>query len=92
MKFVAAYVGKFDRYVEDEYATFVRDCFEDLLDAAIFRWHFEVKVERLKLAQARARFVVTRRLVDWITGVVRSGCRIAVNSEENHHVPRSACR
>jgi hypothetical protein len=50
MKFLAAYVGKFDMYVEDEYATFVRYCFEDPLDAAIFRSRFEVRAERLKLA------------------------------------------
>jgi hypothetical protein len=50
MKFLATYVGKFDMYVEDEYATFVRYCFEDPLDAAIFRSRFEVRAERLKLA------------------------------------------
>jgi hypothetical protein len=37
-------------YVEDEYAAFVRYCFQDPLDAAIFRSRFESKVERLKLA------------------------------------------
>jgi hypothetical protein len=50
MNFLTAYVGKFDMYVEDEYATFVRYCFEDPLDAAIFRSRFEPKVERFKLA------------------------------------------
>jgi hypothetical protein len=50
MNFLSAYVGKFDMYVEDEYAVFVRYCFEDALDAAIFRSRFEPKVERLKLA------------------------------------------
>jgi len=49
MNFLSRYVGKFDMYVEDEYATFVRYCFEDPLDAAIFRSRFEPK-ERLKLA------------------------------------------
>jgi hypothetical protein len=34
----------------DEYAAFVRYCFEDPLDAAIFRSRFEVRAERLKLA------------------------------------------
>jgi len=29
MKFLSAHVGKFDMYVEDEYAAFVRYCFED---------------------------------------------------------------
>jgi hypothetical protein len=50
MKFLSRYVGKFDMYVEDEYATFVRYCFEDPLDAAIFRSRFEPKFERFKLA------------------------------------------
>ena len=43
MDFLMAYVGKFDMYVEDEYACFVRYCFEDPLDAAIFRSRFEPK-------------------------------------------------
>jgi hypothetical protein len=50
MDFLTVYVGKFDMYVEDEYATFVRYCFEYPLDAAIFRSRFEPKVERFKLA------------------------------------------
>jgi hypothetical protein len=50
MNFLAAYVGKFDMYVEDEYAVFVRYCFADPLDAAIFRSRFEPKIDRLKLA------------------------------------------
>jgi 2-iminobutanoate/2-iminopropanoate deaminase len=33
MNFLTAYVGKFDMYVEDEYAIFVRYCFEDPLAA-----------------------------------------------------------
>ena len=45
-----SYVGKFDMCVEDDYAEFVRYCFEDPLDAAIFRSRFEPKGERLKLA------------------------------------------
>ena len=49
MHFLDRYVGKFDMYVEDEYAVFIRYCFEDPLDAAIFRSRFE-PVERLKLA------------------------------------------
>jgi hypothetical protein len=49
LEFLTMYVGKFDMYVEDEYATFVRYCFEDPLDAAIFRSRFEPKVERFKL-------------------------------------------
>ena len=50
MNFLMNYVGKFDMYVEDEYAVFVRYCFEDPLDAAVFRSRFEPKAERLKLA------------------------------------------
>ena len=50
MNFLMNYVGKFDMYVEDEYAAFVRYCFADPLDAAIFRSRFEPKADRLKLA------------------------------------------
>ncbi len=48
--FLISYVGKFDMYVDDDYADFVRYCFEDPLDAEIFRSRFEPKIERLKLA------------------------------------------
>jgi hypothetical protein len=50
LDFLLAYVGKFDMYVEDDYAAFVRYCFEDPLDAEIFRARFEPKIERFKLA------------------------------------------
>jgi len=50
MKFLSAYVGKFDMYVEDEYAVFVRYCFADPLDAAIFRSRFEHRATRFRLA------------------------------------------
>ena len=51
LDFLLAYVGKFDMYVEDDYAAFVRYCFEDPLDAEIFRARFEPKHEgRFKLA------------------------------------------
>jgi hypothetical protein len=50
MKFLSAYVGRFDMYVEDEYAVFVRYCFADPLDAAIFRSRFEYRATRFKLA------------------------------------------
>ena len=50
MNFLTRYVGKFDMYVEDDFAIFVRYCFEDPLDAAIFRSRFESRAERLKLA------------------------------------------
>jgi hypothetical protein len=53
MKFLTSYVDKFDMYVEDDYAAFVRYCFEDPLDAEIFRSRFEPKVERLKLGWPR---------------------------------------
>jgi hypothetical protein len=50
MNFLISYVGKFDMYVEDEYAAFVRYCFEDPLDAAIFRSRFEPTSARIRLA------------------------------------------
>jgi hypothetical protein len=50
LDFLLAHVGKFDMYVEDDYAAFVRYCFEDPLDAEIFRARFEPKIERLRLA------------------------------------------
>jgi hypothetical protein len=50
MNFLISYVGKFDMYVEDDYAAFVRYCFEDPLDAEIFRSRFEPKAERFRLA------------------------------------------
>ena len=34
----------------DDYAAYVRYCFEDPLDAEIFRARFEPKIERFKLA------------------------------------------
>ena len=50
LNFLLRYAGKFDMYVEDDYAAFVRYCFEDPLDAEIFRARFEPKAERFKLA------------------------------------------
>ena len=50
LDFLLACVGKFDMYVEDDYAAFVRYCFEDPLDAEIFRARFEPKLDRFKLA------------------------------------------
>ena len=50
MNFLMSYVGKFDMYVEDEYAAFVRYCFEDPHDAATFRSRFAPKVEGFKFA------------------------------------------
>lgn len=50
MRFLDARIGKFDMYVEDEYAVFVRYCFADPLDAATFRSRFEPKEQRVKLA------------------------------------------
>ena len=43
-------VGKFDMYVEDECAAYVRYCFADPMDAAIFRSRFEPKSEPFRLA------------------------------------------
>ncbi|MCC6889631.1 MAG: hypothetical protein IT536_13940 [Hyphomicrobiales bacterium] len=50
LDFLMKHVGRFDMYVEDEYAAFVRYCFADPLDAAIFRSRFEPRTERLRLA------------------------------------------
>jgi hypothetical protein len=50
LNLLISYAGKFDMYVEDEYAAFVRYCFEDPLDAEIFRTRFEPKEERFRLA------------------------------------------
>jgi hypothetical protein len=43
-------VGKFDMYVEDESAGYVRYCFVDPMDAAIFRSRFEPKSRPFRLA------------------------------------------
>ena len=50
MDFLIKHVGNFDMYVEDDYAAFVRYCFEDPMDADVFRARFEPKDERLRLA------------------------------------------
>ena len=50
LDFLIQYVEKFDMYVEDDYAAFVRYCFADPLDAEIFRSRFEPKAERFRLA------------------------------------------
>ena len=43
-------VGMFDMYVEDECAAYVRYCFADPMDAAIFRSRFEPKSDPFRLA------------------------------------------
>jgi hypothetical protein len=53
LDFLLANVGWFDMYVEDDYAAYVRYCFEDPLDAEIFRARFEPKVERLSSRDER---------------------------------------
>jgi hypothetical protein len=50
MDFLSAYIGRFDMYVEDDYAVFVRYCFQDPLEAEAFRARFEIKGERFQLA------------------------------------------
>ena len=50
LDFLLAHVGWFDMYVEDDYAAYVRYCFEDPLGAEIFRARFEAKAEQFKLA------------------------------------------
>jgi hypothetical protein len=47
---LAPCVGKFDMYVEDECAAYVRYCFADPMDAAIFRSRFERKSLLFRLA------------------------------------------
>ena len=43
LDFLLANVGRFDMYVEDDHAVYVRYCFEKPLDAEIFRAHFDPK-------------------------------------------------
>jgi hypothetical protein len=50
LNFLIDHVGNFDMYVEDDYAAFVRYCFEDPMDAEVFRARFEPKADRIKLA------------------------------------------
>ena len=50
LNFLIDHVGKFDMYVEDDYAAFVRYCFADPMDAEMFRARFEPKDERVRLA------------------------------------------
>jgi hypothetical protein len=47
---LSSYVGKFDMYVEDECAAYVRYCFANPMDAAIFRSRFETKSKAFRLA------------------------------------------
>jgi len=46
MDFLLAYVGKFDLYVEDQCPAYVRYCFQEPMDAAIFRSRFDGKARR----------------------------------------------
>ena len=50
VNFLLSYAGKFDMYVEDECAAYVRYCFKDPMDAAIFRSRFERKSDSFRLA------------------------------------------
>jgi hypothetical protein len=50
MDFLLSYVGKFDLYVEDRCPAYVRYCFEEPMDAAIFRSRFEPTSEQFRLA------------------------------------------
>jgi hypothetical protein len=45
-----SYVGKFDLYVEDRCPAYVRYCFQEPMDAAIFRSRFKRKSEAFRLA------------------------------------------
>src|SRR3974390_3948206 len=60
LNFLLRYAGKFDMYVENDYAAFVRYCFEDPLDAEIFCARFEPQAERLRLAGSFVRIVTKR--------------------------------
>ena len=48
--FLVSCVGKFDLYVEDRCPAYLRYCFEEPMDAAIFRSRFERKSEAFRLA------------------------------------------
>jgi hypothetical protein len=48
--FLLSYVGKFDLCVEDRCPAYVRYCFEEPMDAAIFRSRFEQRSELFRLA------------------------------------------
>jgi hypothetical protein len=50
MDFLLSYAGKFDLYVEDQCPGYVRYCFTDPMDAAIFRSRFELKSKPFRLA------------------------------------------
>ena len=49
VNFLLSSAGKFDMYVEDECAAYVRYCFKDPMDAAIFRSRFERKSDPFRL-------------------------------------------
>jgi len=71
MEFLGKYVGKFDMYVEDDYAIFVRFCFEDPLDAEIFKARFAPKVEGFKLAGRRViELAFHQTPIDWRPAIV----------------------
>jgi hypothetical protein len=50
MAFLSERLGRFDMYVEDDDAVFIRYCFADRADAQEFRRRFEPRSERLRLA------------------------------------------
>jgi hypothetical protein len=50
MDFLLSYVGKFHLCVEDQCSAYVRYCFEEAMDAAIFRSRFEPRSEPFRLA------------------------------------------
>jgi hypothetical protein len=57
LDFLLADVGWFDMYVEDDYAAYVRYCFENPLDAEIFRARFDPKRAN---SRSRDERVITR--------------------------------
>ena len=48
--FLEGIIGKFDMFVEDDYAKFVRYCFKDKNDADIFYAKFHDAVELISLS------------------------------------------
>jgi len=70
VNYLLLYAGKFDMYVEDECAAYVRYCFKDPMDAAIFRSRFEPKSEAFRLAQP-SKFNLTKRPATG-SGIARS--------------------
>ena len=86
MDFLLSYAGKFDMYVEDECATYVRYCFADPLDAAIFRSRFEPKASHSGWRVEGAAELKSSRC--GTTVVAPPGLRRPSQSELYRQIPR----